>query len=44
MMLGQSLQTGFDSHRFGPDAEGRGNELVIFDADQILPCYVINYK
>jgi len=43
-MLGQSLQAGYDSHRHMADAEGRGKELVIFDVDQILPCYVINYK
>jgi len=42
-MLGQGLQAGYDSHRVHADAEGRGHELVIFDADQILPCYVINY-
>ena len=43
-MLGQALKPGYDSHRFKADKEGRGEELVIFDADQILPCYVINYK
>lgn len=44
MMLGQALQPGYDSHRVSADKEGRGQELVIFDADQILPCYVVNYK
>jgi len=43
-MVGHSLMPGYDSHRFMADAEGRGTELVIFDSDQILPCYVINYK
>jgi len=43
-MPGQGLQHGFDSHRVRADNEGRGHELVIFDVDQILPCYVINYK
>jgi len=43
-MLGQSLQAGYDSHRVSADAEGHGQELVIFDVDQILPCYVINYS
>lgn len=43
-MLGQALQSGYDSHRVRADTEGRGHELVIFDIDQILPCYVINYR
>ena len=43
-MPGANLKPGFDSHRFMADPEGRGQELVIFDVDQILPCYVINYK
>lgn len=43
-MVGQDLQPGYDSHRFMADQEGRGLELVIFDVDQILPCYVVNYK
>jgi len=43
-MLGQALQQGYDSHRVSADSQGRGQELVIFNVDQILPCYVINYK
>ena len=43
MMLGKNLETGYDSHRVEADKEGRGTELVIFNADQILPCYVINF-
>jgi len=43
-IVGQGLQPGYDSHRYSADQEGRGQELVIFDADQILPCYVVNYK
>ena len=43
IMEGASLQPGFDSHIYGKDLAGRGEELVIFDPDQILPCYVINY-
>ena len=42
-MLGANLEQGYDSHRAMADAEGRGHELVIFHADQILPCYVVNY-
>ncbi len=42
LMIGASLQTGYDSHLFQKDADGRGKELVIFNKDQILPCYVIN--
>ena len=34
----------FNSHRVKADAEGYGWALVIDDPDQILPCYVINYK
>ena len=41
-MLGAPLERGYDSHRVNKDAEGRGHELVIFNPDQILPCYVIN--
>ena len=36
------LQPGYDSHIHSPDEKGRGQELVIFDVDQILPCYVIH--
>ena len=41
-MLGAPLETGYDSHRVKKDEEGRGYALVIFNPDQILPCYVIN--
>lgn len=37
-MNNQPLKAGFDSHR-SPD----GNELVVFDQGQILPCYVVNF-
>ena len=38
-MLGAPLQNGFDSH-LSPD----GNEWVIYEADQILPFYIVHYK
>ena len=42
-MLGVPCEPGYDSHRVAADTKGRGRELVIFDPDQILPCYVVNY-
>jgi len=41
--IGSSCKPGYDSHRFSPDNQGRGKELVIFNVDQILPCYVVEY-
>jgi hypothetical protein len=38
-MMGAPLQPGFDSH-----ISPCGTELVIFDTDAILPCYVLHYK
>lgn len=43
-MDGQSLQTGYDSHGYGPDKQGRCKELVIFNQEQILPCYVVSFQ
>lgn len=43
MMIGARCMSGYDSHGFQRDHDGRYKELVIFNADQILPCYVINY-
>ena len=38
-MVGCSLQPGCDSH-VSPDGH---QEVVIFDAKQILPCYIVHY-
>lgn len=43
LMVGASCMPGYDSHGFDRDHNGRYKELVIFNSDQILPCYVINY-
>lgn len=43
-MLGSPVKPGYDSHLVGKDHKGRGRELVIFDVDQILPCYLIEYR
>ena len=43
-MDGASLEPGYDSHIVNADSQGRGKELVIFNQNQILPCYVINFK
>ena len=37
-MLGAPLQAGYDSH-----VVNDGQEVVIYDAAQILPCYVIHW-
>ena len=42
IILGRELQQGYESHRVQADSKGRGYEIVIFNPDQILPCYVIN--
>jgi len=41
-MDGQELTPGFDSHRVSSDGNGYGQELVIANPDQILPCYVLH--
>lgn len=38
------LQSGYDSHRVKADSNGYSWALVLYDAKQILPCYVINYR
>jgi len=41
---GRGLQAGFDSHLVVGDSHSQyGQEIVIFDVDQILPCYIIKY-
>lgn len=42
--LGSPLTPGYDSHRVAKDHKGRGQELVIFNVDQILPCYLIQFR
>ena len=44
LQVGSGLTPGYDSHGFRPDENGCYEELVIFDPDQILPKYVINYN
>jgi len=36
------LAEGYDSHRVAKDDKGRGQMLLIYDMDQILPCYLIH--
>ena len=43
-MSNASLQAGFDSHRVQKDEDGMGQMLVIFNVDQILPCYVLHLE
>ena len=43
-MDGQPLRAGFNSHRLQADAEGYGQELVIANPQQILPCYVLHVQ
>ncbi|XP_076365925.1 NFX1-type zinc finger-containing protein 1-like [Tachypleus tridentatus] len=43
-MVGASLKSGYDSHIDETDENGRGTEIVIFNPNQILPCYVINLE
>ena len=43
-MTGASIAYGFNSHRVKADTDGYGWALVVENPDQILPCYVINYK
>jgi len=42
--LGAPLAQGYDSHRACKDQKGRGHELVIFDVDQVLPCYLVHFS
>eukprot|EP00483_Globobulimina_turgida_P002121 UN02123 len=41
---GRQLQNGYDSHLVvGHNNNQYGQEIVIFDIDQILPCYIVKY-
>ena len=42
--VGGELEPGYDSHRVNAQEDGYGEELVLFNPDQVLPCYVINYS
>lgn len=39
LQMGASLESGYDSH-----VSPKGFEWVLFDSDQCLPCYVIDWK
>ena len=42
--MGRSLESGHDLHVVvGAGSSKCGQEVVIFDDDQILPCYVVKY-
>ena len=41
-MDGQRIKQGFHSHRVAKNADGCGNEIVIDNPDQILPCYILH--
>jgi len=41
-MDGQSLKSGFNSHRLEKNEGGYGQELVIDNPRQILPCYILH--
>ena len=41
-MDGQPLQEGYNSHRLRVDAQGYGQELVIDNPRQVLPCYILH--
>lgn len=41
-MDGQPLRQGYNSHRLSADPHGYGQEIIIADPDQILPCYVLH--
>jgi len=43
-MDGQPLRAGFNSHRLQADANGYGQELVIDNPKQILPCYILHFQ
>ena len=39
----KTLEEGYDSRRVGKDEVGRGQQIVIFNPDQVLPCYIIRW-
>lgn len=39
---GQPLKAGYNSHRLRRDANGYGQELVVDNPKQILPCYILH--
>ena len=41
-MDGQPIKSGYNSHRVAKNADGYGNELVIHNSKQILPCYILH--
>jgi hypothetical protein len=41
--LAGKLEPGYDSHRVNKQEGGHGEELVIFNPDQVLPVYEIHY-
>ena len=43
-MDGQRLKQGFNSHRVAGDANGYGQELMIDNPRQILPCYILHVQ
>lgn len=43
-MSSESCTQGFDSHGGFKQEDDSFNEIIIFDQDQILPCYVIYFK
>ena len=43
-MDGKPLKTGYNSHRLHKDANGYGQELVIDNPKQILPCYILHVQ
>jgi len=43
-MDGQPLRAGFNSHRLHANADGYGQELVIDNPSQILPCYILHIQ
>ena len=41
---GKPLRSGYQSHRLKADANGYGQELVIDNPKQILPCYILTVQ
>ena len=41
---GKPLRSGYQSHRLQADANGYGQELVIDNPKQILPCYILHVQ
>eukprot|EP00483_Globobulimina_turgida_P011693 UN11715 len=41
--IGRTLEPGYDSHVAVKNNSKYGREVCIFDADQILPCYIVKY-